>query len=215
MDAKAASNSYFKKELLSTGTFLGGPEKLFYTVGRDTLELCKKQGLNPEHKVLEHGSGVFRCGWWLLDYLDPGNYYAVEGDEANIKRGLQALPQDLARKLGGIVHDASCDMGLFGTDITYDFVISRSVWTHMCRADVVKCIRSFSRIAGPDTLYLTSVCLTEGIGDNPPGFNLPMTYHNLQWLKHAAGEFGVLVELVPDYQAILNQHWLMIRLADS
>jgi len=45
-------------------------------------------GLRPNMTCLDIGAGSLRTGRWLLTYLEPGNYYAIEPETAILEAGI-------------------------------------------------------------------------------------------------------------------------------
>ena len=71
LEAKAES-------LTRQGVFLGGPpgERSFEKIGRSQLVILLKNGLYPNSRVLDVGCGALRGGYWLINFLQPGCYFA-------------------------------------------------------------------------------------------------------------------------------------------
>ena len=62
-----------------------------------SCEYLKAQGLQPHHRLVDIGCGPFRAGRHFIDYLDPGNYYAVDANHSLIQAGYDVELSDEQR----------------------------------------------------------------------------------------------------------------------
>jgi hypothetical protein len=113
-----------------SGTYTGGPIQYFEQAGRNTFVTALRNGLLPDHKLLDFGAGCLRLGYWFMRFLEPGNYYAMEPVKKMVDAGLNNLFDKslLEYKKPTVRISDKCDMSAFGTD--FDFVIARSILTH-------------------------------------------------------------------------------------
>jgi hypothetical protein len=64
------------------------------------IQFLKEQGLQPHHTFLEVGAGCFRCSVPMIEYLDEGHYFAIDGDRNLLERGLnEVVPEQLQKKV--------------------------------------------------------------------------------------------------------------------
>lgn len=106
---------------------------IFEYQGKLQLELCKKYGLLPHHKMLDFGCGCLRAGVKLLDYLNYGNYYGIDVNKGLLEAGLcYEIPKaGLDKKIS---YDNFLITDKFLVDffnVNFDFVLAQSVFTHL------------------------------------------------------------------------------------
>src|SRR5687768_7980700 len=80
-----------RAEAVPRDVFLGGPRKDFERLGRHMFVLLLKEGLLPQHKVLDIGAGALRAGYWYIHFLDPGGYCGIEPHPKMLKAGRELI----------------------------------------------------------------------------------------------------------------------------
>ncbi len=146
--AAARDIGKFQDGLRQAGIWAGGPGFKFEGVGRETLAAAIKYGLDPDHKVLDVGAGSLRVGWWLLHYVEPENYHAIEPVKNRVDTA--------AAMIGADIHV------YYNTDwefppVDFDFVIARSIWTHASKWMISKMLAEFADNSAPNARFLASV----------------------------------------------------------
>lgn len=132
------------EQIAAEGVFLGGPVRKFERVGLIQLELLKAHGLKPHHRVLDIGAGALRPGVWLVDYVNPGNYFAIEPNQQMVEAGLRI--GRLAPDHLHVDHNDRFDLTVF--DTTFDFGLARSIWTHASLKQIEAMLDSWREVAG-------------------------------------------------------------------
>jgi hypothetical protein len=204
----------FKKKLLESGYFLGGPEPAFEAVGRKTLAIMIDNGLEPSHKVLDIGAGSLRVGWWLLHYVEPSNYYAIEPVKERIDGAAKLLGADI-----NIFYNEDFE---FPPDVKFDFVLARSIWTHASKAMIAKMLSEFRENAAPGSRFLTSVdparspaedyMGVEWVGKVEDADKPGMVKHSLVWIDEECKKNGLRWQ---EKGTLFDQTWLLIELEPS
>lgn len=140
---------------LSKTTFVGGPVDQFASVGRMQLEVLLHEGLWPQARVLDVGCGCLRGGYWLMHFLDPGCYFGIEPNAEMLRAGLEIIvePDIVARADAHFSHNDGFDFSEFG--VAFDYVLSRSVWTHATTQQIENMLDSFVATS-PKGVLLTS-----------------------------------------------------------
>ena len=132
---------------LSKKTGLGGSETLFEQHGRNQLVAFISQGGFPNHKVLDAGCGTLRGGFWFITFLNKGNYFGLETierhDNNDIENALEILfdKEVLDYKHPTFHYNDNFDYSPFNQK--FDYIIMRSIWTHLGPNDVEKSLDSF------------------------------------------------------------------------
>ena len=107
--------------------------------GRIQIEFMKRRGLEPHHKFLDVGCGVLRGGLHFIDYLEPGNYYGIEAQEARIAAGEWELRQaQLEHKKPNLLVNEAFELDRFGE--TFDYALALSLFTHLDLNHIVRCL---------------------------------------------------------------------------
>ena len=199
----------FKKSLVAAGIPLGGPEAKFQQVGRKTLAAMIDAGLMPSHRVVDIGAGSMRIGWWLMHYIEPSHYYAIEPLRDRI---------DTASKLLGVTINASYNDDFTFPDVEVDFAVARSVWSHASKIQMAKMIGEFARTATPGAGFLASVRPAESedddyvgdewVGKGPESDDPGMVSHSLEWIETECGRHELAMKV---YGELNSQTWVLIR----
>ncbi len=203
------------------GGFVGGPRQSFEAVGRDALLTLVERGLAPAHNLLDFGCGPLRVGYWLVRFLDPGRYHGIEPDSSRVEAGKRVAltPELIAFKKPRFADNEDCDMGVFET--TFDFVIARSVFTHMTPGLLSDSLTSFRDNSSDEGLLLASYWRSQGtyaprkatLGDE-------LANDDRQWLQTVTYSFGHIRKLADDLgleaeelsrRPLNRQVWLCFR----
>ncbi len=138
-----------------TGHYNGGPAHDFEIVGRHTFQTLVADGLLPSHRVLDFGCGSLRNGYWLMRYLDSGNYYGIEPVEKGVKAGLKHLigPELEAFKKPTFRFSTDNDIGAFG--VPFDYVVARSIMSHTCPGMLHQMLSTFASSSPNGTMFVS------------------------------------------------------------
>ena len=149
-----------------TGHYSGGSAHDFEIVGRHTFQTLVAGGLLPSHRLLDFGCGSLRNGYWLMRYLDSGNYYGIEPVEKGVRAGLQHLigPELEAFKQPTFRFSTDNDISAFG--VPFDFVVARSILSHTCPGLLHHMLKTFASSCPRSVVSTTAV--SRPIGDPKP-----------------------------------------------
>lgn len=117
--------------------FIGG---VWDTHGERQLEYLRAQGLQPHHRLLDIGCGPFRAGRHFIDYLDPGNYYAVDANHSLIQAGYDVELSDEQRARLPVTNLRANDRFDVDFGVPFDFAIAQSVFTHVSLNHIRLCL---------------------------------------------------------------------------
>lgn len=136
-----------------TGHYSGGNVRDFEKVGRHTFQTLLANGLEPSHRVLDFGCGSLRNGYWLMRFLDSGNYYGIEPVEKGVRAGLKHLigPELETFKQPTFLFNRDNDIGAFG--VPFDFVVARSILSHTCPGMLHQMLKTFADSSPDGTLF--------------------------------------------------------------
>ena len=202
-DSRATIVSFdkFLAGIEESNLFSGGPEERFVGVGRGSLATAIESGLMPDDVVLDVGAGVLRVGWWLLQYIEPSNYYVIEPNRKAI---------DTATGLIGVDINVYYNSDFEFPDLEFDFVFARSMWTHTSKAMISKMLSEFAENSVPDAKFLTSVAFPKQGRPDYVGerWRKIIVGHSLSWIEEECRKNGLSVQVNDE---LYNQTWLLIE----
>jgi hypothetical protein len=142
-----------KRVSQETRHYAGGPPQVFEIVGRHTFQTLLAGGLLPSHRLLDFGCGSLRNGYWLMRFLDSGNYYGIEPVEKGVRAGLKHLigPELESFKKPTFRFTNDNDISAFG--VQFDYVMARSILTHTCPGMLHQILRTFASSCPNGVLY--------------------------------------------------------------
>jgi hypothetical protein len=200
---------------------LSGPVHLFESVGRDSLVTLLQHGLRPEHKLLDFGCGAFRLGYWLIRFLDKGNYYGIEPRREAVEAGRRhVIGEELwMQKAPTISFNDECELKVF--DVPFDYVVARSIFTHASPGMVRKILSGFRDNSTAGAVMLASYWPATGehafrrrrghLGDDLPldewRFIWVLKY-SFEMMHELADEAGLEVSEYIASEPINGQIWL-------
>jgi SAM-dependent methyltransferase len=141
--------------------FVGG---LWNEIGKLQFDFLVAEGLLPNHTLLDIGCGSLRGGVHFIPYLEPGNYLGIDKHADLIAAGKSELgmAMEAERKPEFVVSDRF-EFGRFSK--RPDYAIAQSVFTHLNRRDIARCLRRLRRAAPGCRLYAS---FFEGSSDDNP-----------------------------------------------
>jgi SAM-dependent methyltransferase len=147
--------------------FVGG---LWDEIGKLQFDFLVAQGLEPHHVLLDIGCGSLRGGVHFIPYLDPGHYLGIDKHAELIEAGLAELG-NIDRGQEFVVSD-SFEFARFSK--RPDYAIAQSLFTHLTKRDIARCLRRLRRFATDCRLYAT---FFEGRNENPGESHSRETFH--------------------------------------
>ena len=130
-------------------------------LGALQLDLLRREGLRPSHRLVDVACGALRAGVHLIPWLDAGNYHGIEKEAELIRLGLeQELPTALAReKRPQFVVSAAFEFERFGT--RFDYAIANSLFTHLPPAAIEQCLGQLRGAMEPGGRFLATFFETD------------------------------------------------------
>ena len=208
-----------KAEIYGEKRFLGVPVRDFEKAGREQLGYLLAAGMRPSSKVVDLGCGILRGGYWLIHFLDPGNYYGIEPHKERLGIGIDGIlePEILEVKRPRFDTNPRFDTSVFGE--RFDFFLAYSVWTHASKLQIQTTLESFLRDSTDGGVFMTTYLPAswrhwDYRGDKWYGTShesdVPgCIYHSRRWIHAACDSQGLTaLELEPD--KVHGQSWLQI-----
>lgn len=125
-------------------------------IGRLQFEFMLAQGLRPEQVFLDVGCGSFRGGVHFIPYLDAGNYLAIDKEEEIVRRGME-------RELGRELVESKRPEVVITDRFEFqrlsrkpDCSLSLSLFTHLSREDIERCLRNLRSFVNPGHRYFAT-----------------------------------------------------------
>jgi hypothetical protein len=197
----------------TTGGFTGGQLGDFEQVGRHTFISLLQNGLQPDHTLLDLGCGALRLGYWLIRYLNPDRYCGLDPNLDYVLAGLvHAIgPEMEALKRPRFLHTSDFDFSRF--NVTFDFVVARSIFSHAPPKLVRRAMTSFRENSSEDAIMLASYRLSEDeVQDESSrikqGSRWSRNHYSLAYMQELAKERGLFAD---NFGAPFhNQAWLRL-----
>lgn len=129
--------------------------------GAEVLEILKRHGLKPEHRLLDFGCGSLRVGRWLIDYLDPDRYFGIEPETWLVEMAkLEEVPGD-TWKAKRPTFDGNGDWNLDVFGLEFDYVVVSDVLLHAAHWQLDRVVRGMSAVLAPDGIGLGDILYVE------------------------------------------------------
>ncbi len=199
---------------------LGCGVKRFEKTGRAQLESLIRNGLSPWHKFLDIGCGAMCGGYWVMHFLDAGNYHGIEPNVKMWKCGVSHIlePNLIEFKQAQFNHNDQYDFSVFDTQ--FDYLFSQSIWTHAGKSDIGKMLDGFSKFGKDTAKYLTTIKLPdlfhrdykgdEWVGGSHESDTVGTVRHSFSWVRHACEKRSLTVKRLKG-EKINTQHLILIE----
>ena len=181
-------------------------------LGRLQFEFLLRQGLRPEHRVLDVGAGSLRLGVKLVAFLEPGGYWAVDKNTALLDAGwtLELGPLGLQARQPRAQLVTLDDFQFDRLGQTFDYAIAQSLFTHLSWNRVRRCLARLAlAINERGRLFATFFEVPTGSDRETAATHMPggvETYsdrdpyhYSLADLREAAGGLPWQVELLGEW----------------
>ena len=169
---------------------------LWDQVGTLQFEFLRKQGLKPQHSLLDIGCGSLRGGLRFIAYLDPGNYYGIDINPDILEAGRRELRKaSLEHKRPTIRVNADLNFDDFG-GARFDFILALAVFTHMPPKDIEICLKNLHKVMAPGAIFFATYYDSPAVKASFARLNF---YYTFEALKDMGAANGLKVEPVPDF----------------
>lgn len=168
----------------------------WYTFSDWQINTLVELGLKPQHKLLDIGCGPLRLGMQAVPYLEPNNYFAIDGFKPYLNLGQEIFKELELSDNYSVLHNDSFEFGHF--DDHFDFAIASAVITHLSKSQVDKVFDELKKVMNKDGVFLMTYLPAKTL--SPRGFffngyyDSPMTsspYCDWEYLNHLAEKFDI------------------------
>jgi SAM-dependent methyltransferase len=161
------------------------------------FDYLKRHGLKPSDRFLDYGCGPAAAGVYFIEFLDAGKWVGVDISNESIKVGNDLIRRkNLEGKAPELVYIPKGDLAPLG-DRKFDVIIAQSVFTHLppdAIIDILKRLRP--HMESQSFFYSSFSCCPDGIIQQ----QLHNWYYDHKFIKLAAEEAGMAVDILPDWE---------------
>ncbi len=111
------------------------------------MDVLKRQGLSPEHRLLDVGCGALRLGLVAIPYLDSGNYFGIDPNDRLLTLGKTILQKAQIERPHTLSCSGAFDFERFGT--TFHYAMAQSVLTHLSQPEIAQCLTQLKLVMNP------------------------------------------------------------------
>jgi len=208
--------------IAAEGIYLGGKAERFVIAGRQLFIALLSEGLVPGSRVLDIGCGCLRGGYWLIHFLEKGNYFGIEPNREMLEAGINNLLEPGLCELKQPRFDLNRDFNLTVFNEKFDFFVALSIWTHASKPQIQSMLDGFINTANPRGAFLTSYYPAtlfkkdyrgaEWKGKGSPSGVPGWAYHSLQWIKNECAQRNLIAhEIKEKAYKYWDQTWLLIK----
>jgi len=200
--------------------FLGVPTHRFDEGGRRQFIALLREGLAPETRLCEIGCGCLRTAYWLIRFLDSGNYCGIEPHRDRVRWGLETLfdKEMLEARAPRFDHNADFDLSVFGG--TFDMFLAGSIWTHCAKRHIETMLDGFLDNSEDHAIFLASYLAPTGdepdyegdtwVGTSHESSEAGIVRHSPAWIEAQCAKRGLRVDFLPG-KAFDGQTWLRVQ----
>jgi len=165
---KKDSHYYIKKKEFFNDdhrNYIGGR---WDEIGKLQFEFLKEKGLKQHHKFIDIGCGSLRGGVHFINYLNDFNYFGTEINEELVKIGIdKELNQKQKNKITSKNFIISENFNLNFNINYFDYGIALSVFTHLKKKNIIKCLKNLSQKFDIGKFYGTFFIVNNGNKNTP------------------------------------------------
>lgn len=144
--------------------YIGGKWK---QLGRLQFAFLLHEGLRPDHRLVDVGCGSLRAGVYLIPYLKAGHYMGIDQEALLIRRGIED-------ELGRALYDAKRPEFVVSSGFEFekfddrpDFAIAQSLFTHLARQDIERCLGRLREVIKPNGRFYATIFEADAPVANP------------------------------------------------
>jgi SAM-dependent methyltransferase len=127
--------------------------------GRWQLDILKRYGLRPAHRLLDVGCAMMRLGSLAIPFLEPGHYYGIDPMGPSLALGRAVLNRLSIDRPYSLLQSGTFEFERFG--VLFDFAIAQSVITHLSRTQVAHCFIALKSVMKPGGTFIFTYLLSK------------------------------------------------------
>lgn len=122
-------------------------------VERPTMDTLLQQGLQKNHTLVDIGCGCLRIGKSIIEYLNSGQYYGMDGEQNLLDIGRKYVGN--TTKKFQLQQSWEFEFEKFGQE-SFDFMICQGVICHMPLNEISKLFDKVKPFLAPGSKFLVS-----------------------------------------------------------
>lgn len=178
-----------------------GPPQAWKAKRDFQIAFLRRQGLQPEHRLLDFGCGTLRGGIPLISYLEPGNYVGLDAREEVLPEAREELrTAGLEDRRPLLLVSEYPDEAPFPPGILFDRIWAFSVLIHLSDDILERALRMVGERLAQDGEFFANV----NLGDRPEltWERFPVVARPLSFYRGAAARHGLSVDTVGTLAAL-------------
>jgi len=142
-------------------------------IGKHQFNFLVKQGLKPEHYLLDVGCGSLRAGVHFIRYLKEGHYFGIDKNQKLLDAGRDIEIKRYALQSKKFTLLQTDEFDFSSLNQKFDYAIAQSVFTHIRINSMIMCLLKIEKVLVKQGKFYAT------FGENPQGkFNLePIECH--------------------------------------
>jgi hypothetical protein len=182
-------------------------------IGRLQFDFMVRQGLRPEHYLLDVGCGALRGGALFIPYLDAGHYMGIDKEAVLLERGKREIRYStLISKDPQLLVTERFDF----SEVRHppDFALAVSLFTHLTPQMIQMCMRNLRIVADTRTAFFASFFRVESKSRNPrQSHSHKNFFYTIDELERIAADAGWSAEYIGDWSHPRGQDMICFRVA--
>lgn len=168
--------------------YIGGHWDL---AGKLQFEFLKEEGLKPYHSILEVGCGSCRASRYFIEYLDRDKYVGLDHHQWLIDAALEKelTPEIISVKKPVFIVNNNFDFN--SVKRTYDYAIAKSVFTHLTKDEIVKCLTNIKDRLSTDASFYASVFIGDSSDNLEESHDNKRFSYSMEEIKEMAKGWNV------------------------
>lgn len=173
--------------------YVGG---LWEQLGRLQLDFLLREGLRPEHVLLDIACGSLRAGVHLIPYLNAGHYLGIDKEQALIEAGVrdELSAQVRAVKQPRFVASDAFEFEQFNA--RPDYALAQSLFSHLPEEPIRTCFQKLRQVIADDGLFYATFFEAEQAQSNASSAH---DHQRFQYTRQQIEAFGRDTGWTPEY----------------
>jgi len=129
---------------------------LWEELGKLQFNFLLKNGLKPNHFLLDIGCGCLRGGIHFINYLDSGHYFGIDKNPKMLEGGRIELEEaNLLSKNPNLKLTSNFDYSDF--DQNFDFALAQSLFTHLKLDKIETCLINTDKVLKKNCSFFATI----------------------------------------------------------
>ena len=172
---------------------LVGPCEAWEPHQRFMFDFILKEGLKPEHYLIDLGCGPLSVGLALIPYLEKGHYFGVDIRESAIAEAYrQVAKAGLAKMNPSLIVSSTFGAEELG-DLAVDYVLASAVIYHLLDEQADKCFIEVAKRLKDDGVFC---CNVNTVVPESRWYEFPFVCRSIDFYKALGERYGLVMKAV-------------------